>query len=147
MKLFKDNKEIKFTDRVAIKKADNSETKFAISFTNIEASDNGVYKLVASNKHGSVTSQADLVVTGSPFFVRKPNSTLSVPEKKPLKAEFEIGGIPVPEVSWYSSFLFFIHSSQEIKRFLQVQEWSALDERRQDQVRHTIENHSYNLVW
>lgn len=99
-KLFKDNKEIKFNDRIKIEKDADSEIKFSLKFFNIESSDVGVYKIVATNKHGSAFSQSELAVTGAPYFIRKPNPVLSVPEKKPIKAEFEVGGIPVPEIYW-----------------------------------------------
>lgn len=99
-KLFKDNKEIKLNDRIAIEKSELSDGKFSIRFKTIESTDFGIYKIVASNKHGSTSTQADLTITGAPFFVRKPNSPLSVQEKKPLKTEFEVGGIPIPEVLW-----------------------------------------------
>jgi len=100
-KLFKDNKEIKLNEHINIEKASDTETKFSLKLKNIESTDIGSYKIVATNKHGSAFTQADLTVTGAPFFLRKPNPILSVPEKKPIKAEFEVGGIPIPEITWY----------------------------------------------
>lgn len=60
----------------------------------------GVYKLTASNKCGNSSSQATLTVIGAPYFIRKPNPVLSVAEKKSIKIEAEINGIPLPEVKW-----------------------------------------------
>lgn len=100
IKIFKDNKEIKLNDRINIKKIVESDNNYVLEFKNVEPSDAGIYKLLASNKIGSANSQSELTVTGAPFFVRKPNSVLSVPEKKSLKAEYEVNGIPVPEISW-----------------------------------------------
>lgn len=99
-KIYKDNKEIKQNDHISIEKSPDSENKYLIKIKNVESTDAGVYKLVASNKHGSSNCQSDLSVSGAPFFIRKPNSVLSVPEKKLIKAEFEVGGIPAPEISW-----------------------------------------------
>ena len=99
IKIFKDNKEIKQNDKFSISKSDNY--LFEIIFKKLEASDQGLYKLVASNKGGSDECQAQLTVSGVPKFVKKPNSELSVAEKKQFKTEFECTGLPIPEVQWF----------------------------------------------
>ena len=100
-KLFKDNKEIKLSDRINITNA--GENKFAIMFKKIEASDLGVYKVTATNKCGNASSQATLSVLGAPVIVRKPNPEVSVAEKKAIKVEFEVTGLPLPEIEWFKN--------------------------------------------
>ena len=98
IKLFKDNKEIKLGDRVVV----NKTTEFGqvIIFKQVVSSDIGKYKLVAVNKCGSASSEASLTVAGAPYFTKKPDSQVSFPEKKVAKVEFEVSGIPMPEVLW-----------------------------------------------
>lgn len=99
IKIYKDNKEIKQNDKLTISKSDNYS--FEIVFKKIEATDQGLYKLVANNKGGSDDCQAQLTVSGVPKFTKKPNADLSVAEKKQFKTEFECTGLPIPEVQWF----------------------------------------------
>ena len=103
-KIFKDNKEVKVTDRIGVEKLENSENNYALSFKNVESTDGGLYKLVATNKCGSATSsEATLNVTGGACIIRKPNPQVFVAEKKAIKVEFEVAGIPLPEVQWFKN--------------------------------------------
>lgn len=60
-----------------------------------------MYKIIATNKCGSATSnEATLNVTGAACIIRKPNAEVYVSEKKSIKIDFEVAGIPLPEVKW-----------------------------------------------
>lgn len=101
-KLFKDNREIKLADRFLIEKTDKSEFSYALNVKLVEAADAGSYKIVATNKCGSTNStEAALSVTGSACIIRKPNAHVFIAEKKPIKIEFEVAGVPLPEVEWF----------------------------------------------
>lgn len=100
LKIFKDNKEIKPSDKLSIQKTDKDHL-FEVIFKKVEAADQGLYKIVASNKGGSDESQAQFTVSGVPKFTKKPNSELSVAEKKQIKTEFECTGLPLPEIQWF----------------------------------------------
>ncbi len=102
-KILKDNKEFKLNDRVLIEKTSLSETSYSLLFRNIEPSDIGQYSLTASNKCGKDTTQAKISVSGPAVIIRKPNNELTVAEKKSIKAEFEVNGIPMPEVEWFKN--------------------------------------------
>ena len=100
-KLFKDNKEIKLADRIFIDRISTSTFSYGLNFRKVEATDMGVYKIVATNKCGTASTQATLSVSGAPIIVRKPNAALIISEKKPLKVEFEVNGLPLPEIEWF----------------------------------------------
>lgn len=100
LKLYKDNKEVKLSERLTISKEENSKSAYNIFFKKIEAADIGQYKILATNKSGSGNSQASLSVSGAPVVIRKPNPEVSVAEKKAIKVEFEINGLPIPEIQW-----------------------------------------------
>lgn len=103
-KIFKDNKELKTSDKITVEKLDSSETSYSLTFKNVEASDVGTYKLVATNKCGTATSdEASLSVTGAACIVKKPNPQVYVAEKKGVKIDFEVAGIPLPEVQWFKN--------------------------------------------
>ena len=55
------------------------------------------------NKVGSTVTQSTLSVTGAPTIIRRPNSEVFVAEKKTIKIEYEVFGIPVPEVKWFKN--------------------------------------------
>jgi hypothetical protein len=99
-KLYKDNKEIKLNDSINITRTEVSEFSYIIKFKKSDANDIGTYKLDAKNKCGTASCSSTLNVSGGPVIVRKPNSELQVAEKKSLKAEFEVNGLPLPEVEW-----------------------------------------------
>lgn len=99
LKISKDNKEFKLNDRINI--VNNGENNYSIVFKKVEAADIGTYKLVATNKCGTNSTQSTLSVSGGPTIIRKPNAEVVVAEKKAIKLEFEVGGIPLPDVEWY----------------------------------------------
>jgi hypothetical protein len=105
-KLFKENKEIKAGDRFSIEKYENNLYSYSIHFKKIESSDIGNYKLVASNKCGSSNAQASLAVSGAPVINRKTNSEITAAEKKSIKFEFDVTGLPQPEIEWFVLFYF-----------------------------------------
>lgn len=83
-----------------IQKSELSEISYALNFKNIEASDAGFYRIVATNKAGSASSEFTFSVTGAACFIRKPSNLVYLAEKKSTKIEFEIAGIPLPELQW-----------------------------------------------
>lgn len=107
LKWIKDNKELPIKDRFKIETtnveadASNPDLKeYKLIIDNVQAADQGVYKLEASNKCGTEFTQTELVVKGEPSFVRKPTD-ISVVEKKLARIECEVIGIPIPTVEWY----------------------------------------------
>lgn len=99
-KITKDQREVKLNERVTLTKSETEEFHYTLEFKTIESNDMGKYKIVASNKCGSATSEADLGVSGAPYFVKRPDAEVSYLEKKNARIEFEVAGIPVPEVTW-----------------------------------------------
>lgn len=67
---------------------------------NIQAGDAGLYKVEAFNKCGQSSCESQISVSGAPSFVRQPIDTFVV-EKKPLKIECEVRGVPLPIVEWF----------------------------------------------
>jgi len=112
LKLFKENKELKVGDRFSIEKDENNLHGYSIHFKKIESSDIGNYKLVANNKCGSSNVQASLAVSGAPVINRKTNSEITAAEKKPVKFEFDVTGLPQPEIEWF--VLLFLNVYKEI---------------------------------
>ena len=40
------------------------------------------------------------MITGGACIIRKPNDQVFVVEKKTIKIDFEVAGIPLPDVQW-----------------------------------------------
>ena len=99
-RLSRDSRDIKLGERISIVKSETSECRYHMHFQSVESNDMGKYRLVASNKVGSATSEASLTVSGAPICTKRPDAEVSYPEKKNARIEFEIAGIPVPEVAW-----------------------------------------------
>ena len=100
-KIFKDNKEIKSSDKINVEKTATSDMSYSLNIKNLDSNDAGLYKVVATNKSGSTSSnEIELTVTGAACITKKPNAHVFVPEKKQAKIEFEVAGIPAPEVTW-----------------------------------------------
>ena len=118
LKLLKNDKELNLSRETRIKlnkdlevKEDRKLHKFTLVFTSIVADDLGSYKIEASNKAGDAKCQAQLTVKGSACFVRKPVDT-SVPINKPIKVEFEIAGIPTPDLVFLKNGQPFVDSDR-----------------------------------
>ncbi len=103
LKLFKDNKEVKLSDRITIVKDETVPNRFFLVIKKVDGNDIGAYKVVATNKCGTVSSQNNMNVSGAPSIIRKSSVELIVSEKKPIKAEFEVNGVPAPEVQWFKN--------------------------------------------
>ncbi len=99
-KLTRDNNFVKLEDRVTVKQSEENEGHYNLIFRTINSSDMGKYRLVASNKCGSASCEAELNVSGAPIIVRKPESEVSYPEKKIARIEFEVAGMPTPDCTW-----------------------------------------------
>lgn len=103
-KILKDNKDLRATDRITVEKLEGSEYGYTLNVKNVDASDSGTYKIIATNKCGSATSnEGTLVVTGSACIVKKPNAHVFVVEKKSVKVEFEVAGVPMPTIEWFKN--------------------------------------------
>jgi hypothetical protein len=100
LKLYKDNKDVMLNDRINLTKIESSEFDYDLVIKNIEANDIGLYKVIATNKIGNSNTIATLSVSGAPVFIRKPNQEVSAIEKKTVKVEYEITGIPQPDIQW-----------------------------------------------
>lgn len=100
IKITKDNREVKLSDKITLTQSETNEYHYTLCFTSVGPSDMGKYKIVASNKTGSASCEANLTVSGAPHVIRRPEPEVSVPEKKVARVEFEISGIPLPEVTW-----------------------------------------------
>ena len=86
---------------MTVEKTNSSDISYGIKFKSVEASDAGLYKIIASNKCGSATSnECSLEVTGGACIIRKPSDQVFVVEKKTVKIDFEVAGIPLPDVQW-----------------------------------------------
>ena len=106
LKWLKDNRELPIKDRfrietLSVDSSNNSNLKeYKLVIDNVQANDQGVYKLEASNKCATEFNSTEFVVKGEPTFVRKPTD-VSVVEKKLAKIECEVVGIPQPTVEWF----------------------------------------------
>ena len=72
-------------------------TSYKLSFEKTVGEDLGLYKIEATNVAGSATTSAQLTVKGGPCFIKKPVDA-SFLVGKPLKVDFEISGIPDPDM-------------------------------------------------
>ena len=106
LKILRNDKEINLSRENRIRLTSSSEiknerrvTSYKLAFEKTLAEDLGFYKIEAANKAGQALTQAQLTVKGGPCFIRKPVDTSFV-VNKPVKVEFEISGIPDPEVVW-----------------------------------------------
>jgi hypothetical protein len=109
LKFFKNEKDLNLSkeSRIRLNKELNTESdrkiyKFKLNFVNIQADDFGSYKIEAQNKYGVSASQANLTVIGSPCFTKKPLDT-NILVGKPLKIDFEIAGIPNPDIEIFKN--------------------------------------------
>ena len=80
----------------------STENKYNLIFKKLLASDIGTYKIVATNKCGTANIQSNLNVLGAPVITKKPKDEILTPEKKSIKIEFEVNGLPIPDVQWYN---------------------------------------------
>ena len=102
LKILKDNKEIKASDHFKFESANLNENliEFRLIIDNIQATDAGTYKIEATNKCLTQSSQTQFIVKGEPAFNRKPTD-VTVPEKKQARFDCEVVGVPIPTVEWY----------------------------------------------
>ncbi len=102
LKFIKDNRELLIKDRfkVTTTKLNENETEIILAVSDLQANDAGVYKIEGTNKSGSGLTEAHLVVKGEPVFTRVPVD-VTVAEKKSVKFDCEVIGLPQPTVEWY----------------------------------------------
>jgi len=106
LKVFRNDKELNLQRESRIVLTSVSEMKegrrvtdYKLAFDKTTGEDLGLYRIEAANKAGSAVTQADLIVKGGPCFIRKPSDG-SFLIGKPVKVEFEISGIPDPDIVW-----------------------------------------------
>jgi len=100
VKWYKDDKEIKGTFKIVMKKTQEVCT-LTISGVTLQMS--GVYKCVATNTAGEAVHSATITVSEKmepPVFTLKP-AAKDIFEGVTAKFEAKVKGVPVPEVSWY----------------------------------------------
>jgi hypothetical protein len=102
IRVLKDGKELKASDHFKFESinVNDSIIDFKLAIDNIQTTDAGVYKIEATNKCLSTTSQTQFIVKGEPAFNRKPGD-VTVPEKKQARFDCEVIGVPIPTVEWY----------------------------------------------
>ncbi len=108
IKVYKDEKEIKSSSHLKFEseKLNENTIGFKLIIENTQASDSGLYRIEAINKHATVSTQTQFIVKGEPVFVRKPAELITVSEKKQINIYCEVIGFPMPSVYWYILFLF-----------------------------------------
>ncbi len=89
-------------------------TSYRLAFEKTTGEDLGVYRVEATNRAGSAVTQAHMEVKGGPCFLRKPADG-SFLIGKPVKVEFEISGIPEPEMVWLKDGEVFEASGDRVK--------------------------------
>ena len=101
-KVLKENRELLIRDRVKIQttRVSDVETEVVVTVVDVRAEDAAAYKIEAANKCGSAVSEARFVVKGEPVFVRVP-AAQTLPERKNVKFDCEVIGLPLPAVEWY----------------------------------------------
>lgn len=102
LKFVKENRELLIKDRLKVttNKLSENETEIILTISDLQASDAALYKIEATNKVGSATTQCQLIVKGGPVFTRIPKE-VSVAEKKNVKFDCECIGLPQPVIEWY----------------------------------------------
>lgn len=73
--------------------------EYRLIIDDVQANDAGKYKIEATNKCGTESTLTDFVVKGEPAFSRKPGD-INIFEKKQVRIECEVVGIPIPNVEW-----------------------------------------------
>lgn len=114
LRILKDGKEIKSSDHFKFEPVNVNESNinFKLVIDNIQTTDAGVYKIEATNKCLSQTTQTQFIVKGEPAFNRKPGD-VTVPEKKQARFDCEVIGVPIPTVEWYKEDV-LLESSENI---------------------------------
>lgn len=103
IKVYKDENEIKSSSHLKFEseKLNENTIGFKLIIENTQASDSGLYRIEAVNKHATVSTHTQFVVKGEPVFVRKPAELITVSEKKQINIYCEAIGFPMPTVEWY----------------------------------------------
>ena len=100
VKWYRDDKEIKATFKIVMKK---TEEVCTLTISGVTLQMSGVYKCVATNKAGEATHSAKITVSEKmepPVFTLKP-AAKDIFEGVTAKFEAKAKGVPVPEVTWY----------------------------------------------
>ena len=100
VKWFKDEKEIKGTFKIVMKKIEEVCT---LTISGVTMQMSGVYKCVATNKAGEAVHSATITVSEKmepPVFTLKP-AAKDIFEGVTAKFEAKAKGVPVPELTWY----------------------------------------------
>ena len=100
VKWYRDDKEIKATFKIVMKK---TEEVCTLTISSVTLQMTGVYKCVATNKAGEATHTAKITVSEKmepPVFTQKP-AAKDIFEGVTAKFEAKAKGVPVPEVTWY----------------------------------------------
>ena len=77
----------------------NDDNQHSVN-ADVEQKDAGLYKVVATNDLGEVTTQGHLLVKAPPKFKNKMQDMACMTEQ-PCKVQVNIEGSPTPELKWY----------------------------------------------
>ena len=129
LKFIKDNRELLIKDRfkVTSTKLSENETEVILAISGLQASDAGLYKIEAANKCGTSSTESTLIVRGEPVFTRTPQE-ITIAEKKNVKFDCEVIGLPQPTLEWYKDGVllekseFIIMETRKSLNTLQIKE-------------------------
>lgn len=65
--------------------------------------DAGWYEAVATNEHGQARQRVRLEVAEYPTFIRRPEESV-VLQRKTIRIEARVTGVPYPEIKWYKDW-------------------------------------------
>lgn len=65
--------------------------------------DAGWYEAVATNEHGQARQRVRLELAEYPTFIRRPEETV-VLERKTVRIEARVTGVPYPDIKWYKDW-------------------------------------------
>ena len=78
--------------------------------------DVGYYEAVATNEHGQARQRVRLEVAEYPTFIKRPEEII-VLQRRLVRFEARVTGVPYPEIKWYKDWQPLAPSSRTKVRF------------------------------
>ena len=131
VKWYKDNIALRQTDRFRFKS--DSEVHSLFISSPVE-DDWGVFKCIATNPHGSATSEANITVVKAlipPYYIHELKD-YEVQENDSLEITVQVGGAPRPDVKWYKNGKVIKNSSRVRIIYEEDKHKLILDDLKQD---------------
>lgn len=96
---FKDDRKVKPDDRIKVV-YDGTDSTFVIKITMLD--DEGLYKCVATNENGTVSTSGELIIEEQKvnIVIEEGLKDVKVPAGKEAKFDVRVSGSPKPEVEW-----------------------------------------------